>query len=108
MKTSTKLLAGGAVVLLGVAATAGAVVASSGDDSDTPITGQARQRASQAAVDHVGSGRVTGTEVGDEDSYYEVEVTQDDGSQVDVQLDENFNVVTTMADNESEADAERD
>jgi hypothetical protein len=36
---------------------------------------------------------VTDTEVGDEESYYEVEVTRDDGSQVDVQLDRDFNVV---------------
>ncbi len=33
---------------------------------------------------------VTGTEVGDEESYYEVEVTKADGSQVDVQLNDNF------------------
>jgi hypothetical protein len=36
---------------------------------------------------------VTETEVGDEESLYEVEVTLDDGTQVDVQLDEDFNVV---------------
>jgi len=36
---------------------------------------------------------VTDTEVGDEDSYYEVEVTLGDGSQVDVQLDKAFKVV---------------
>ena len=44
------------------------------------------------------------TEVGDEESYYEVEVTLDDGSQVDVQLDEQFNVVGDEADNENETD----
>jgi hypothetical protein len=36
---------------------------------------------------------VTETEVGDEESLYEVEVTLDDGTQVDVQLDEDFRVV---------------
>jgi hypothetical protein len=36
--------------------------------------------------------------VGDEESYYEVEVTRDDGSQVDVQLDENFAVVGSSPD----------
>ena len=30
--------------------------------------------------------------------YYEVEVTREDGTQVDVQLDENFNVVATEGD----------
>jgi hypothetical protein len=43
---------------------------------------------------------VTETEVGDEESYYEVEVTLDDGSQVDVQLDENVNVVGSSADDD--------
>ena len=51
-----------------------------------------------------GGGRVTGTEVGDEESLYEVEVTLDDGSQVDVQLDEQFRVVGSEADDESGAD----
>ena len=51
-----------------------------------------------AALEHIGGGRVTGTEVGDEESYYEVEVTTDDGSQVDVQLDESFNVVGSEKD----------
>ena len=41
------------------------------------------------------------TEGGDEDSYYEVEVTVDDGSQVDVQLDEQFAVVSALGDSES-------
>lgn len=36
---------------------------------------------------------MTGTEVGDEESYYEVEVTLADGSQVDVQLDRAFRFV---------------
>jgi uncharacterized membrane protein YkoI len=62
---------------------------------DVPITGTALERASQAALDYLGGGRVTGTEVGDEESYYEVEVTLDDGRQVDVQLDEAFDVVGT-------------
>ena len=68
----------------------------------TAITGSALDKASAAALEHTGEGRVTETEVGDEESYYEVEVTLDDGSQVDVQLDEQFNVVGDEADNESE------
>ncbi len=51
-----------------------------------------------AAIDHLGGGRVTGTEVRDEESYYEVEVTLKSGEQVDVQLDEGFNVVGTEGD----------
>ena len=50
---------------------------------------------------------MTGTEVGDEESYYEVEVTLDDGREVDVQLDKDFNVVgskTDAGDNKSDND----
>ena len=95
----------GLVALL--ALTGAAVTATSrfafagGSDDDQPITGQALDKASEAALAQTGGGRVTGTEVGDEDSYYQVEVTLDDGSQVDVQLDANFAVVTQNADDES-------
>ncbi len=51
-------------------------------------------------TNETGGGTVTGIEVGDEESYYEVEVTLDDGSQVDVQLDEQLNVVSSEADGE--------
>lgn len=74
-----------------------------GDDSDVPITGDALAKASSAALAHTGSGTVSETEVGDEDSLYEVEVTLEDGRQVDVQLDENFEVVGADADVENES-----
>ena len=83
-----------------------AVATSNGDDDDATdraITGSAYDKASAAALDHVGSGKVTETEVGDEESYYEVEVTRPDGGQVDVQLDRQFNVVGDEADSESES-----
>jgi uncharacterized membrane protein YkoI len=84
---------------VGVAAAGG-----SGDDAaegpGTAITGDALQRAEEAALAETGGGRVTGTEVGDEESYYEVEVTLPDGSRVDVQLDESFAVVGGSADRE--------
>jgi hypothetical protein len=78
-----------------LAAGTGIAVAGGSDDdaTDTPIEGADLDRASAAALDHTGGGTVTGTEVGDEESYYEVEVTLDDGTQVDVQLDESFAVV---------------
>ena len=67
---------------------------------DQPIGGTALDQASAAALQHTGGGQVTGTEVGDEQSYYEVEVTRDDGTQVDVQLDRSFNVVGGEIDGE--------
>ena len=60
---------------------------------DVPITGTALEQASAAALEHIGEGRVTETEVGDEEGYYEVEITLDNGGQVDVHLDENFNIL---------------
>jgi uncharacterized membrane protein YkoI len=74
------------------------VATGNGDDDEAPITGSALDQASRAALEHTGGGTVSDTEVGDEESLYEVEITLDDGSQVDVQLDENFNVVGDEAD----------
>ena len=89
------------VVSLGAAA-AGIAIAGADDDdaTETPITGTELQKASAAALAHTGGGQVTGTEVGDEESYYEVEVTLDGGAQVDVQLDRSFNVVSSDGDHD--------
>ena len=92
-----------AALVLATAAVGGSVaIAAAGDDdaTDTPITGAALERAKAAALAHTGGGRVTGTEVGDEESLYEVEVTLDDGREVDVQLDGRFRVVGSEDDGE--------
>jgi uncharacterized membrane protein YkoI len=97
-------IAAASVVVVGGASAGIAIAAGGGDDDETeaPITGPALSQASEAALDHTGGGRVSDTEVGDEESMYEVEVTRADGSQVDVQLDENFTVVSSEGDDESE------
>jgi hypothetical protein len=104
MRRSRKIVIGAAVAAGVVAGGAGAAVAAGSDDAgegpDVPITGDALERASEAALAETGGGRVTGTEVEDEESYYEVEVTLPDGGQVDVQLDEDFQVVGSDADQE--------
>ena len=92
MKTHTKAITAAALALLATGATAGTVRASSGS-TDTPITGAALQHAERVALDTVGSGHITSTEAGDEESYYQVEVTKDDGTQTDVNLDKAFKVV---------------
>jgi hypothetical protein len=106
MRNRTKLvIVGAAVLALGAAGGGLAVAGGSGDDtgdSEAPISGDALGRASDAALEHVGEGQVTDTEVGDEESYYEVEVSRPDGSQVDVQLDRDFHVVGDEADSENE------
>lgn len=80
----------------------GAAAAGGGDDTEAPITGPDLERAVDVALQHTGGGRATDTEVGDEDSYYEVEVTLTDGRQVDVQLDRAFAVVSSSADVEDD------
>jgi uncharacterized membrane protein YkoI len=100
-KLKTALIAAGVVA---AAAGGGAAIAgATGDDDATekPITGSALEKAKAAALANT-PGRVTGTEVGDEEGYYEVEVTTDGGGQVDVHLDRGFNVLSAPADGDSE------
>jgi hypothetical protein len=67
------------------------------DGNGSPITGSALHRASAVALDELGGGEVTGSEAQDEEGYYEIEVTRD-GSQVDVHLDRQFNVIDSSGD----------
>ena len=104
MKRRTKIIA--AVGVAAVAAAAVGTVVTAGvmdDENQQPITGDALTKASAVALAQTGGGRVTDTEVNDEESYYQVEVTLDTGKQVDVNLDKNFNVVKTKTDSESES-----
>jgi uncharacterized membrane protein YkoI len=84
--------------VVGIGAGGSAAVASGGEEPETPITGTALRTASAAALAYTGGGTVTDSEVGDEESYYEVEVTLRDGKQVDVQLDKAFAVVGSKTD----------
>lgn len=106
MRQRTKVVIAAAAAGAAILGGATWAVAGGADDdaTDTPITGSALDKASAAALEHTGEGRVTETEVGDEESYYEVEVTLDDGSQVDVQLDEDFEVVGDEADDDGSED----
>jgi uncharacterized protein YjdB len=89
----------GAAMAVAAVALGTAIATAQPDDGEgTPITGDALTKASAAALAFTGGGTVTGTEVGDEESLYEVEVTLADGSQTDVQLDQNFVVVASKTD----------
>ena len=111
MKRATKL-ASAATLGVGVVVAAGLTVAnaSSGDDgpqddgADTAIFGDVLQRASAAALAHTGQGRVTGSEIDDEESKYEIEITLDNGDQIDVQLDDQFSVIGDENDGRGDAD----
>jgi uncharacterized membrane protein YkoI len=100
MNAKTLLVAAAVALLLLVGASV-AYATASGDDSSEQSTGPGMEKAKSVALDHV-NGRVTATEFRDEEGYYEVEVTRDDGSQADVHLDKNYNVLDTPADNEGQ------
>jgi uncharacterized membrane protein YkoI len=110
MTSRSKFLIIGASALALAAGGAGLAIAGGGGDDaaegpDVPISGNPLDQASAAALKHVGEGKVTDTEEGDEESYYEVEVRRDDGSQVDVQLNRSFEVVGQESDgNEDDSD----
>ena len=94
-----------AALALGGSALAGA--ASGGDseagDASQAITGEAKTRAEKAALAETGGGKVNETELDNENgATYEVEVAKTDGTQVDVRLDDKFNVVVVEGDSESD------
>ena len=96
-----KVLLGLGVAMVVLAGAGVAYATGSGDESsEQQATGAGIEKAKSIALDYTNGGRVTGTEIGDEEGYYEVEVIRGDGSQVDVHLDRDFNVLSTPADNE--------
>ena len=104
MKRRTTFIAGGvgAVALIG-GGTAIAVAGGVGD-GDEPLTGTTLDNAVAAALEETGGGTVTKTEVGDDGAAYSVEVQLADGSQVEVNLDENFKVIGQAADDDGAND----
>jgi hypothetical protein len=106
MNRARWLIAGAiAVGLIGGGAGIAIATAQTNDDgSDTPITGPALDKAKAAALKHTGGGHVTGTEAGDEEGYYEVEVTMADGRQTDVHLDKGFALLGTETDGRTDGD----
>ena len=101
MRKRTRWIIGGAAAaVVVVGAGTGIAVAADDDGPDVPITGSALERASAVALDEAGGGRVTGTEAGDEEGAYEVEVALDGGRRVDVHLDEGFRVLSSEEDSQ--------
>ena len=100
-----KLIVAVVAVLAVLGAGSGVVLASASDD-DKPLKGEALDQASSAALEHVGGGTVVETEVGDDGSAYGVEVRKDDGSVVEVNLDENFKVIGAEPDDDGPNDSD--
>ena len=97
------LIAAVIAVVLGVGG--GIAIAGAGDD-DQPLTGSALERATEAALAHVGGGRVVETENGDDGAAYGVEIQREDGSVVEVSLDEDFDVIGSTADDDGAGDTD--
>jgi uncharacterized membrane protein YkoI len=115
MNARTRWLLGGALALGIVGAGVGIGLAETGPgpssdteeagevegaDVDQPLTGSDRERAESAALEAVGGGTVTEVELGDDGAAYGVEIRRDDGTQVEVQLDETFTVIRTETDDD--------
>ena len=82
-----------------------------GGDSEEQVTGPEVEKAKSAAIAAVGGGTVTEVERDDgDDGYgtsggvYEVEVKREDGSQLEVHLDGDYNVVGQEADEDGPND----
>lgn len=70
-----------------------ALLAAAPDQRQRPRQGE------RTALDHIGGGKVTGTDVDDEEGKYEVEVTRG-GSLVDIHLNVDFKVISDKADSD--------
>jgi hypothetical protein len=95
----------GAVVVIVGAVSAGIGIAAAGGD-EQPLTGSTLQQATDAALAHTAGGTVVETETGDDGAAYSVEVRLDDGTQVEVNLDDSFHVVGSEADDDGAGDEE--
>lgn len=91
------------VAVLGVGAT---VWTATADDN---LQGDERDRVATAAVEAAGGGEAVDVESSDDrGEAYEVEVRREDGTEVDVALDENLEVVRQDEDGDDDADDDAD
>jgi hypothetical protein len=79
-----------------------------GGDSEERLTGPDAEKAKSAAIAAVGGGTVTEVERDDGNGTgaFEVEVTRDDGSQLEVHLDGDYNVIGREADEDGPNDGD--
>ena len=101
MDSRTKIAAGAVGAATVIALGAGAGLAAGAGDDERPLRGTAYERATAAALDHVGGGTVIETEAGDDGAAYEVEIRREEGTQVEVELDASFDVVGAEPDDDA-------
>jgi hypothetical protein len=103
---NVRTLAIAAVVATLVVLGGAGIAYANGGGSEEQLTGPDAEKAKNAALAAVGGGSVT--EVERDDGYgtgaFEVEVQRDDGSQVEVHLDGDYNVVGQEADDDGPND----
>ena len=106
MRTKRTLLVAAIAALVLVAA-AGAGIAKAVSGSDETVSGPAAGKA--AAVKAAGGGKALEVELQDDGAgVYEVEVRREDGSQIEVHLDAQFQSVGTAADDDTGSGSEED
>ena len=98
-----------AAVAIVVALGGAGIAYANGGDSEEQLTGPDADKAKSAAIASVGGGTVTDVERDDGDDgfgtgVFEVEVKRDDGTQVEVHLDGDYNVVGQEADEDAPND----
>ena len=93
------LFAMGISALAGTEGALAAVTEASGGDDDQPIRGEALEKCTAAALAEHPGGTVTETEIGDDDAYG-VEVRLEDGSQVEVHLNKDCQVIGQETDDD--------
>ena len=102
------LVIAAAVVAMLVALGGAGIAYANGGDSEEQLTGPDAQKAKSAAIAAVGGGTVTEVERDDGNGTgaFEVEVTREDGSQLEVHLDGDYNVVGQEADEDGPNDTD--
>jgi uncharacterized membrane protein YkoI len=104
------LVIAAAVVAMLLALGGAGIAYANGGDSEEQLTGPEAEKAKSAAIAAVGGGTVTEVERDDGDDgygtsgFYEVEVARDVGSQLEVHLDGDYNVVGQEADEDGPND----
>jgi hypothetical protein len=94
-----------AAVAVAAIAGGGVAIAGAGDDDDASVTGPQADAAVEAALAATDGGTANAVERDSENgATWEVEVTKEDGTTVDVRLDEQFQVVVIEGDSEQPDD----
>ena len=104
INAKTLVIAAAVAVLLALGAAG--IAYANGGVSEEQVTGPEAEKAKSAAIEAVGGGTVTEVERDDGNGTgaFEVEVTPDDGSQLEVHLDGDYNVVGQVPDEDGTND----